>query len=108
MPETQLHSIDEVIGIHREELKNLHEEFTQQCDEVTAEAEKNLEIVPEEDQEARQELAQEHEVKLKSVISDFTMKVNRMNMELTHAIENISKNKENEKLAEIDQLMASL
>lgn len=95
----------ETIDKQRDYLAKLQAAFNQHCDEITAEAEKKLEGVPETEAQARQQVYETQKKKLDEALAQLRNEIDRSSRETRKKLEEINNQREKNKLSELEQLI---
>lgn len=95
----------EIIDKQRDYLTKLQEAFNQHCDDITAEAEKLLQNIPEKDEAGRQRIYEEQKKKLDEALSQLRNEIDRSSKETRKKLEEINNQREESKLSELEKLI---
>jgi hypothetical protein len=96
----------QAVNEYRNYLQKLQEAFNQHCDQITAETQSGLAIIPAIDVESRQKLMEEQKKKLGEALAQLGMEIGISSSKNRRELEEIHTVREAVKLQELEQIMA--
>lgn len=95
----------ETIDKQRDYLSKLQEAFNEHCDQITTEAEAQLEGIPEMNTETRQQIYETQKAKLNEALAQLRGEIDRSSRETRKKLEEINNQREESKLEELENLI---
>ena len=96
---------NKTVNDQRDYLTKLQTAFNSHCEGITAEAQKKLSAIPETDTQSRKLIFENQKKQLDEALGSLKKEIDSSSMKVRKKLEDIHRQREEEKLTEIEQLM---